>query len=62
MPIRQVRRYAELIRQGDSTNADRLALLETHREEVRQRLTEIEQHLELIDYTINLYRERLNCE
>src|SRR5579859_799122 len=31
MPIRDVRRYAELIRRGDGTEAERLALLEAHR-------------------------------
>jgi DNA-binding transcriptional MerR regulator len=59
MPIRQVRRYAELINGGDETSAERLALLEAHRKAVLAQLEETAGHLELIDWKINLYRERL---
>ena len=47
MPIRQVRRYAELLNGGDDTNEERLALLEAHRKAVRARLEETASHLEL---------------
>ena len=59
MPIRRIRQYAELVRAGDGNEAERLALLEAHREEVRERLREVRRHLELIDYKIDLYTERL---
>ena len=59
MPIREVRRYAELMRQGDDTDAERLALLEDHREAVLLRLEETARNLDLIDWKINFYRERL---
>ena len=59
MPIRRIRRYADLVRAGDGNEAERLALLEAHREEVRERLREVRRHLELIDYKIDLYTERL---
>jgi DNA-binding transcriptional MerR regulator len=59
MPIRQVRRYAELLNGGDDTNEERLALLTEHREAVKARLEETAGHLELIDWKIDLYRERL---
>jgi DNA-binding transcriptional MerR regulator len=59
MPIRQVRRYAELIKGGAATNKERLELLETHRKSVLAQLEETAGHLELIDWKINLYRERL---
>jgi DNA-binding transcriptional MerR regulator len=59
MPIREVRRYAELMRQGDDTDAERLALLEAHREAVLVRLEETARNLDLIDWKINFYRERL---
>src|ERR671926_529289 len=35
MPIRQVRRYAELMAEGEDTNEERLALLTEHREAVQ---------------------------
>ena len=59
MPIRRIRQYADLVRAGDGNEAERLALLEAHREEVRERLSEVRRHLELIDYKIDLYTERL---
>ena len=33
MPIRRIREYAELVREGDGNELERLALLESHREE-----------------------------
>jgi DNA-binding transcriptional MerR regulator len=59
MPIREVRRYAELMNVGDSTNAQRLALLEAHRQVVMALQTETAKNLELIEWKINFYRERL---
>jgi DNA-binding transcriptional MerR regulator len=59
MPIRQVRRYAELMAEGDDTNEERLALLTEHREAVKAHLEETAGHLDLIDWKIDLYRERL---
>jgi DNA-binding transcriptional MerR regulator len=59
MPIRQIREYAVLIRRGEDTHAARLSLLERHRDAVRVQLAETERNLELIDYKIDFYRERL---
>jgi DNA-binding transcriptional MerR regulator len=59
MPIRRIREYAELVVAGDGNESDRLALLEEHRRDVLARLGEIQRNLELIDYKIHLYRERL---
>ena len=59
MPIRLIREYAELVRDGDGNEAERLALLEAHREDVRRRLHEVQRNLELVDYKIDLYRVRL---
>src|SRR4051794_25835645 len=59
MPIRQIREYAEPMRGGDETHEARLALLESHREAVRAHLAATERNLELIDYKIDYYRERL---
>jgi DNA-binding transcriptional MerR regulator len=59
MPIREVRRYAELIKHGDATNAQRMQLLESHREAVRALLKETARNLELIEAKIDYYRQRL---
>jgi DNA-binding transcriptional MerR regulator len=58
MPIRRVREYAELVRDGEGNEAERLALLEEHRAEVIERLAEVKRNLELIDYKIDLYRTK----
>ena len=60
MPIRQIRAYADLYRQGDGTHVQRLALLEEHRESVREQLAATERNLDLIDRKIGYYRERLS--
>jgi len=59
MPIREVRRYAELMQAGEVTNAARLALLEAHRDTVLVGLQTTAKNLELIEWKINLYKERL---
>ena len=59
MPIREVRRYAQLLKGGDATNEERLALLEAHREAVLAELEATARNLELIDWKINFYKERL---
>ena len=59
MPIREVRRYAELMQAGEATNAARLALLEAHRDAVRAGLETTAKNLELIEWKINFYKERL---
>lgn len=59
MPIRQIREYIELVRVGEDTNEARMALLVAHRDAVRAHLEETERNLEIIDYKIDFYRERL---
>jgi DNA-binding transcriptional MerR regulator len=59
MPIRRIREYAELVWEGDGNERERLAIMEAHREHVIRQLAEIERNLELIDYKIGLYRDRL---
>ena len=41
MPIRDVRRYAALVRDGDGNEAERLGLLLAHREVVERQLAEV---------------------
>ena len=62
MPIRDVRRYADLVRAGDGNEQERLELLRSHRQVVLARLAEVQDHLGAIDYKIGLYEGRLNAE
>ena len=55
MPIREVRRYAELVRAGDGNEDERLALLRAHRERVRAELGMMAAYLDAIDMKISHY-------
>jgi DNA-binding transcriptional MerR regulator len=59
MPIKTIRRYAQLVSAGHGNEQERLALMEAHRVEVTAKLAEIQQHLTLIDHKIDVYRGRL---
>jgi DNA-binding transcriptional MerR regulator len=59
MPIRAIRRYAQLVSAGPGNEQERLALLESHRADVTARLAEVQEHLKLIDHKIDVYRGRL---
>lgn len=61
MPIRSIRRYAELVTAGRGNEKDRLALLESHRADVLSRIAELQENLELIDHKIDVYRGRLEA-
>lgn len=59
MPIRTIRKYAELVTAGRGNEKDRLELLETHRSEILTQLAALQDSLELIDHKIDVYRGRL---
>jgi DNA-binding transcriptional MerR regulator len=59
MPIRTIRRYAELVSAGPGNEQERLALLEAHRAEVTAGLARTRENLKLIDHKIDVYRGRL---
>ena len=55
MPIRDIQRYTELLRQGEQTIPERLQLLKQHQSRVEEHLKEVEQHLETITSKIAYY-------
>ena len=55
MPIRDVKRYADLVRAGAGNEAERLELLRAHRERVLRQLDEVRDHLSAIDHKVELY-------
>jgi DNA-binding transcriptional MerR regulator len=59
MPIRGIRRYAQLVSAGRGNEQERLALLEAHRAEVVAKIAELNENLELIDHKLDVYRGRL---
>lgn len=59
MPIKSIRRYAELVAAGHGNEEERLALMEAHWADVTARIAELQQNLELIEHKIGVYRGRL---
>jgi DNA-binding transcriptional MerR regulator len=57
MPVREVRRYAELVRAGFGNETERLGLLTAHQERVRRNLAEVKAHLEAIDRKVAYYAD-----
>jgi DNA-binding transcriptional MerR regulator len=55
MPVRDMRRYAELARQGDHTLGARRQLFEGHRDRVLARMAELEQDLAVLNFKIEVY-------
>ena len=60
MPIQRIRRYAQMVRDGEGNERDRLALLQEHRVAVKARLAEVNAHLAFIERKIARYEEKLD--
>ena len=59
MPIRTIKRYAQLVSAGPGNEEERLALLQSHRAGVTAKLAELQENLKLIDHKIDVYQGRL---
>ncbi|MCX4634179.1 MerR family transcriptional regulator [Streptomyces sp. RPA4-5] len=57
MPVADMVRYAELVRAGERTFPEREQLLTAHREDVRQRVAELQSTLDVLDYKIEIYAD-----
>ena len=57
MSIKDMRRYAELQRQGDATLPERVEMLKALRDDVEARMDELNEHLKLIYYKIEVYQK-----
>ncbi|MCW3055063.1 MAG: MerR family transcriptional regulator, partial [Chthonomonadales bacterium] len=57
MPICEMQCYVQLYLQGEETLAERLAMLEAHRQRVREQITELQAHLDVIDFKIENYKQ-----
>ncbi len=55
MPIRDVRRYVELVRQGDATTDQRRSILQDHGDRIRQQMSELARCLEIVDVKLEMY-------
>ena|SRR5579863_1983221 len=59
MSIREMREFAVLIKEGDTTAGERAELLRMHRKRVVDQIAELNESLHLIDEKIRYYQERM---
>jgi DNA-binding transcriptional MerR regulator len=59
MPLSTIRRYADLVRQGPGNEADRLALLRQHQDEVATQIRALTECLDAITDKIKVYEDHL---
>ena len=57
MPVREMRRYAELSRSGPATVGERLRLFEEHRQRVLERIAALHRDLDAINFKIEIYQQ-----
>ncbi|MEV6614039.1 MerR family transcriptional regulator [Streptomyces sp. NPDC051051] len=57
MPVADMVRYAELVREGDHTFTERFELLEATRRDVRARIAELQDTLAVLDRKITFYSD-----
>ena len=55
MSIKDMQKYAELQRRGDETLAERVEMLKSLRDKVEAHMEELNEHLKLIHYKIEIY-------
>ncbi|MFJ1549277.1 MerR family transcriptional regulator [Streptomyces sp. NPDC088246] len=59
MPIKGIRRYAELVAAGHGNEDERLDLLESHHDQVLAKIAELQENLKLIAHKVDVYQSRL---
>jgi DNA-binding transcriptional MerR regulator len=57
MSIKDMQKYAALQRQGDETLRERVEMLKSLRDKVEARMDELNEHLKLIYYKIDIYQK-----
>ena len=60
MPVPEIRRYTELVRQGDGNEPQRLDILKEHQERVRQQMAQLQECMDLITYKVGIYEDYVN--
>ena len=62
MPLPVIRRYTDLVRDGDGNERERLEVLRGHREAVLNQMAQLQQSIDLIDYKVAVYEDLLDGE
>lgn len=61
MPIAEIARFAELVRAGPGNETERLSLLRTHEEAVRQSIRDLQANLAVISDKVANYRKHVDA-
>lgn len=56
MPLKEIKRYFDLVDQGDSTLEERLEIFTHHRERVLEEIEELKRHLSKIEWKIEFLK------
>jgi DNA-binding transcriptional MerR regulator len=59
MPLAEIRRVAELVREGPGNERERLTLLREHQHRVERQLAELEECLRVISRKVGVYEQHL---
>lgn len=59
MPIPTLRRYTDLCGQGPGTELDRLALLRAHQQDVTDKIRQLNECLDIVNYKVAVYEDYL---
>jgi DNA-binding transcriptional MerR regulator len=59
MPLTAIRRYTELVKQGDGNERQRVALLRQHEQVVNDQIAQLNQCLDMIRYKLGCYDDIL---
>lgn len=61
MPLTELQRFADFIRQGPGNEAERLRLLDAHRARVEKQIAALEEAREIIAWKTNVYQQHLQA-
>ena len=61
MSLQEITRFVSLTHEGDQTLKERVELLREHRENVIQRMQEMQKYLEKVTWKLNFFSEKLRA-
>jgi DNA-binding transcriptional MerR regulator len=62
MPLHAIRRYTDLVKQGDGNEPQRAALLRQHEQVVNDQIAQLNRCMDMIRYKLHCYDEILAQE
>jgi len=61
MSIQEIARFVQLTHEGDHTLKERVQMLKDHREQVIERIAEMQKYLDKVTWKINFFSEKLRA-